>query len=58
MDWTIEEGYGIPIGTPCYMSYPKEVSLVSFYLTPQPLYAQAALSPSAAGLRQRCTAAG
>src|SRR2546423_15306865 len=32
MDWTIEEGYGIPIGTHCYMSYPKEVSLVSFTL--------------------------
>jgi transposase len=32
MDWTIEEGYGIPIGTHCYMSYPKEVSLVAFTL--------------------------
>src|SRR5919197_4235595 len=32
MDWTIAEGYGIPIGTHCYMSYPKEVSLVSFTL--------------------------
>jgi hypothetical protein len=32
MDWTIEEGYGIPIGTHCHMSYPKEVSLVSFTL--------------------------
>ena len=32
MDWTIDEGYGIPIGTHCYMRYPKEVSLVSFTL--------------------------
>ena len=32
MDWTIAEGYGIPIGTHCHMSYPKEVSLVSFTL--------------------------
>jgi len=32
MDWTMEEGYGIPIGTHCHMSYPKEVSLVSFTL--------------------------
>jgi transposase len=32
MDWTSEEGYGIPIGTHCYMSYPQEVSLVSFTL--------------------------
>src|SRR6266852_8809833 len=32
MDWTIEEGYGIPIGTHCYMRYPKEVSLVCFTL--------------------------
>jgi transposase len=32
MDWTIEEGYGIPIGTHCHRSYPKEVSLVSFTL--------------------------
>src|ERR671937_335669 len=32
MDWTIEEGYGIPIGTHYYMSYPKEVSLVCFTL--------------------------
>ena len=32
MDWTIEEGYGIPIGTHCYMSYPKEVSLMAFTL--------------------------
>ena len=32
MDWTIEERYGIPIGTHCYMSYPKEVCLVSFTL--------------------------
>ena len=32
MDWTKEEGYGIPIGTHCQMSYPKEVSLVSFTL--------------------------
>lgn len=32
MDWTIAEGYGIPIGTHCHMSYPKEVSLMSFTL--------------------------
>jgi DNA-binding NarL/FixJ family response regulator len=32
MDWTTGEGYGIPIGTHCHMSYPKEVSLVSFTL--------------------------
>jgi transposase len=32
MDWTMEDGYGIPIGTHCYMSYPKGVSLVSFPL--------------------------
>src|ERR671930_2547173 len=32
MDWTIAEGYGIPSGTHCHMSYPKEVSLVSFTL--------------------------
>ena len=32
MDWTMEEGYGIPIGTHCHMSSPKEVSLVSFTL--------------------------
>jgi transposase len=32
MDWTIEGGYGIPIGTHCHMSYPQEVSLVSFTL--------------------------
>jgi hypothetical protein len=32
MDWTIDEGYGIPIGIHCHMSYPKEVSLVSFPL--------------------------
>ena len=32
MDWTIDEGYSIPIGTHCHMSYPKEVSLVSFTL--------------------------
>jgi len=54
MDWTIEERYGIPIGTHCYMSYPKEVCLVSFtlHLSPftrkqlyQSLHAQATLSP-------------
>jgi transposase len=32
MDWTVDEGYGIPIGTHCHMSYPKEVSRVSFTL--------------------------
>ena len=32
MDWTIEEGYGIPIGTHYNMYFPKEVSLVSFTL--------------------------
>src|SRR5919198_899682 len=32
MDWTMEEGYSIPIGTHCYMSYPKEVFLVCFTL--------------------------
>jgi transposase len=32
MDWTNDEGYGIPIGTHCHMSFPKEVSLVSFTL--------------------------
>src|ERR671936_2851563 len=37
MDWTMEEGYGIPIGTHYHMSYPKEVSLVSFTLHLSPL---------------------
>jgi transposase len=32
MDWTKDEGYGIPIGTHYHLSYPKEVSLVSFTL--------------------------
>lgn len=32
MDWTMDEGYGIPIGTHCHMRSPKEVSLVSFTL--------------------------
>ena len=32
MDWTTGEGYGIPIGTHCHMSSPKEVSPVSFTL--------------------------
>jgi transposase len=32
MDWTTGEGYGMPIGTHCHMSYPKEVSPVSFTL--------------------------
>jgi len=32
MGWTMDEGYGIPIGTHCHMSSPKEVSLVSFTL--------------------------
>ena len=32
MDWTSGEGYSIPIGTHCHMSYPKEVSPVSFTL--------------------------
>ena len=32
MGWTKGEGYGIPIGTHCHMSSPKEVSLVSFTL--------------------------
>lgn len=32
MGWTQGEGDGIPIGTHCHMSYPKEVSLVSFPL--------------------------
>jgi transposase len=32
MDWTMEEGYGMPIGTHYHMSYPQEVSLVSFTL--------------------------
>ena len=37
MIWTIEEGYGIPIGTHYHMRYPKEVSLVSFTLHLSPL---------------------
>jgi transposase len=37
MVWTMEEGYGIPIGTHYHMSYPKEVSLVSFTLHLSPL---------------------
>jgi transposase len=37
MIWTIDEGYGIPIGTHYHMSYPKEVSLVSFTLHLSPL---------------------
>jgi hypothetical protein len=32
MDWTMEEGYGIPIGPHCHMRSPKEVSLVSVTL--------------------------
>src|SRR5262245_20005569 len=32
MDWTKDEGYGIPIGTHYHLSDPKEVSLVSFTL--------------------------
>jgi transposase len=32
MDWTREEGYGIPVGTHCHMSSPQEVSLGSFPL--------------------------
>jgi transposase len=32
MDWTMDEGYGIPIGTHCHISSLKEVSLVSFTL--------------------------
>jgi transposase len=37
MVWTMEEGYGIPIGTHYHMSDPKEVSLVSFTLHLSPL---------------------
>jgi transposase len=37
MVWTIDEGYSIPIGTHYHMSYPKEVSLVSFTLHLSPL---------------------
>jgi hypothetical protein len=37
MDWTMEEGYGLPIGIHCHMRYPKEVSLVSFPLHLSPL---------------------
>src|SRR5262245_39710748 len=40
MDWTMEEGYGIPSGTHGYMSYPKEVSLVSFTLHLSPFTRQ------------------
>ena len=36
MDWTMEEGYGIPIGPHCHMRYPQEVSLVSFPLHRSP----------------------
>ncbi len=36
MGWTKGEGYGIPISTHCHMSYPKEVSLVSFPLRLSP----------------------
>src|SRR4029453_18405409 len=36
MDWTTGEGYGMPIGTHCHMSYPKEVSPVSFTLPRSP----------------------
>ena len=32
MDWTTGEGYSIPIETHYHMSYPKEVSPVSFTL--------------------------
>jgi DNA-binding NarL/FixJ family response regulator len=32
MDWTMTEGYGIPIGSSFAHSSPKEVSLVSFTL--------------------------
>src|SRR5215475_83354 len=32
MDWTMPEGYGIPIGSSCAHGSPKEVSLVSFTL--------------------------
>jgi hypothetical protein len=32
MDWKIESGYGIPIGTHYHMYDPQEVSLVSFTL--------------------------
>src|SRR5919202_1834280 len=32
MDWTITEGYGIPIGSSFVYGAPKEVSLVSFTL--------------------------
>jgi len=32
MDWTMDEGYGIPIGIHCHISSLKEVSLVSFTL--------------------------
>jgi hypothetical protein len=32
MDWTMTEGYNIPIGSSCAHSAPKEVSLVSFTL--------------------------
>ena len=40
MDWTIGERYNIPIGTHCHMSYPKEVSLVSFTLHLSPFTRQ------------------
>ena len=32
MDWTITEGYGIPIGSSFAHGAPKEVSLMSFTL--------------------------
>src|SRR5215470_23259 len=32
MDWTMPEGYGIPIGSSCAPGSPKEVSPVSFTL--------------------------
>jgi hypothetical protein len=40
MDWTSEEGYGLPLGTHCSMSYPQEVSLVSFTLPRSPFTRQ------------------
>src|ERR671933_780183 len=52
----MEEGYGIPIGTHCHMSYPKEVSLVSFTLhlssfTRKQLYRRLQLAYASGALR-------
>src|ERR671934_1714296 len=56
MDWTLEEGYGMPIGTHCSRSYPTEVSLGSFPLhlspcTRKPLYCRLQQAYASGALR-------